>query len=152
MPTAVVRVIIDRDPARGEADFRQGLERLVSQGFELVGTEIVGDQRGGREIRILAEGYSASANAAIEEACLSAFGVPPVLGTVTFISRGTDGDARGVLARFGVEGVMERALDPSGEEIVTVTVPAESQRRVPESRLHTALEAALNCQVRIVHG
>jgi hypothetical protein len=30
------------------------------------------------------------------------------------------------------------------------TLPTADRRRVPESRLHTALEAALNCEVRIV--
>lgn len=150
MPTAVVRVTIDRDCVMSEADFRLGLERLTEQGFGLVGTEFARDPRAGREIRIRAEACTTNAITAIESACLSAFGVTPVLGAVTYISRGTDGDARGVLARFGVEGVVERDLDPSGEEIVTVTVSAESERRVPESRLHTALEAALNCEVRIV--
>jgi hypothetical protein len=38
----------------------------------------------------------------------------------------------------------------AGEEIVIVTISAEAARKVPESRLRTALEAALNAEVQIV--
>jgi hypothetical protein len=33
---------------------------------------------------------------------------------------------------------------------VVATISRADSRRVPESRLHTAFEAALNCEVRIV--
>lgn len=77
-----------------------------------------------------------------------AFGAEPVVAAVTFVSRGTDEDALGVIAAFGLDGHIERT-EEGGEEVVVVTIPAEQRRRAPESRLHTALEAALNCEVRL---
>jgi hypothetical protein len=83
------------------------------------------------------------------EACTEAFGTPPELGAVTFVSRGTDADALGVVEAFGVHALIDR-VEEDGEEVAIVTLAAADRRRVPESRLHTALEAALNCDVRIV--
>ncbi len=79
--------------------------------------------------------------------CSTAFGVTAEQGVVTYISRGTDEDAHGVLQRFGFTGRVER--DPTDEDQVTVTLRTDQRRVVPESRLLTALEAALNCEVRI---
>jgi hypothetical protein len=83
------------------------------------------------------------------EACTAAFGTTPEVGAVTFLSRGTDADALGVVEAFGVRARIDR-VEENGEEIAIVTMAAADRRRVPESRLHTALEAALNCDVRIV--
>lgn len=85
------------------------------------------------------------------DACRAAFGTEPVLGVVTYVSRGTDDDARGVLRRFGLAGDVVRSVE-GDEDIVTVTVWAPDGRGVPEGRLHTALEAALNCEVRVLTG
>ncbi len=63
----------------------------------------------------------------------------------------TNEDARGILEGFGIGGQVSRTVD-GDDELVTVTVAGPDLRRVPESRLHTALEAALNCEVRIVIG
>lgn len=84
------------------------------------------------------------------DACTRAFGVEPGLGVITYVSGGTDDDARGVLQRFGIGGHIHREFLDGNDEVVTVTIAQSDVRRVPESRLHTALEAALNCDVRIV--
>lgn len=68
---------------------------------------------------------------------------------MTFVSRGTDDDAHGVLAGFGLTGEVERVLGDEGWDIVTVTLRKADLQRVPESRIHTALEASLNCEVHI---
>lgn len=80
--------------------------------------------------------------------CEEAFGVSARLGPVTYISRGTDADAESVLARFDLVGRVQREIRDDGD-VVTVMVSAADMRRVPESRLHTAMEAALNAEVRI---
>ena len=55
-----------------------------------------------------------------------------------------------MLAGFGLTGVIERIPGDEGWDIVTVTLDRNDLRRVPESRIHTALEASLNCEVRIL--
>jgi hypothetical protein len=81
--------------------------------------------------------------------CTKAFNTGPVTGVVTFVSRGTDDDARGVLSAFGLTGEIARAPCDDGFDIVYVTLCEADLERVPESRIHTALEASLNCEVRI---
>ena len=81
--------------------------------------------------------------------CAKAFGTTPVAGVVTFISRGTDDDAHGVLAGFGLTGEIIRTPGDEGFDIVHVTLREDDLDRIPESRIHTALEASLNCEVHI---
>ena len=70
-------------------------------------------------------------------------------GVVTFISRGTDDDAHGVLSGFGLTGEIVRSPGDDGFDIVYVTLREADLERIPESRIHTALEASLNCEVHI---
>jgi hypothetical protein len=89
------------------------------------------------------------------ELCVKAFGgfgAEPAAGVLTFVSRGTDDDAQGVLSGLGLTGEIERIAGDGGWDVVTVTVRKEDLDRVPESRVQTALEASLNCEVRIVTG
>ncbi len=81
--------------------------------------------------------------------CARAFGTDPILGVLTFVSHGTDEDARGVLAGFGLTGDIDRVPGDDGWDIITVTLRKEDLTRIPESRIHTALEASTNCEVNI---
>ena len=81
--------------------------------------------------------------------CARAFATTPVPGVVTFISRGTDDDAHGVLSGFGLTGEVVRTPGDDGFDIVHVTLCEADLERIPESRIHTALEASLNCEVHI---
>ena len=83
------------------------------------------------------------------ELCTKAFGTTPAAGVLTYVSRGTDDDAHGVLAGFGLAGEITRSAGYDGWDIVHVTLRKSDLERVPESRIHTALEASLNCEVRI---
>jgi hypothetical protein len=120
---------VARLPRPGIALHRHGAEREL---------ELVVDSRNPDDARLRAT-----------EACTEAFGTPPEVGTVTFISRGTDADALGVVEAFGVHARIDR-VEENGEEVAVLTLASADRMRVPESRLHTALEAALNCDVRIV--
>lgn len=71
------------------------------------------------------------------------------VSTPTFISRGTDEDALGVVRGFGITAGLNRLFE-NDEEVAVFTVSQTDIGHVGESRLHTALEAALNCEVRIV--
>ena len=81
--------------------------------------------------------------------CAKAFGTTPTPGVVTYVSRGTDDDAHGVLAGFGLTGEITRTPGDDGLDIVHVTLRRADLDRIPESRIHTALEASLNCEVQI---
>jgi hypothetical protein len=81
--------------------------------------------------------------------CAKAFGTTPVAGVVTYVSRGTDDDAHGVLAGFGLTGEIVRTPGREGWDVVYVTLRKADLEHVPESRIHTALEASLNCEVHI---
>ena len=141
MRQAVVRVDVDPDRTLSPGDIAAGVGRLG---------ELVNRRPGDRTIELVIDSDTADqARARAFEACTAAFGTAPALGAITFISRGTDADALGVISAFGVEARLERT-EEDGEEVAVFTLPAADRRRVPESRLHTALEAALNCEVRIV--
>jgi hypothetical protein len=105
---------------------------------------------GRREVELLiaCDDADAARHAAIE-LCTNAFATTPVAGVITFVSRGTDDDARGVLAGFGLTGDIVRTPGGDGFDIVDVTLREADLERIPESRVHTALEASLNCEVRI---
>jgi hypothetical protein len=81
--------------------------------------------------------------------CAKAFGTAPTPGVTTFVSRGTDDDALGVLAGFGLTGEIERRPGDDGLDVVYVTLHKADLERIPESRIHTALEASLNAEVHI---
>lgn len=150
MRTAVVRVVIDAEGALSAQAYDAGLRTLRDQGLDIVASPADRLPPRAREIELIvtdenlddrAPGYALM--------CEEAFGFPAQLGVVTYISRGTDDDVVGILGGFGIDGKVERTV--GGQfDLVTVTVSAEDMRRVPESRLHTALEAALNCDVDIV--
>lgn len=152
MRTAVLR--IDVDPAREltAARWAQGMSALRADAATL-GAEIQGDSAElppRREVQLLID--TDDAEAGVREAvllCAKAFGTEPVASAVTYVSRGTDEDAHGVLAGFGLTAEVEREADADGFDIVHVTLRSADLERVPESRIHTALEAALNCEVRI---
>jgi hypothetical protein len=81
--------------------------------------------------------------------CSQAFGLPASAGAVTLVSRGTDDDVRRVLTAFGIVGAGVERTVVEDDECVTVTLDRATLERIAEGRLHTALEAALNCEVRI---
>jgi hypothetical protein len=145
VPTAVVRVVVDADGSLTPDEFASGLSSLRDQGFEVLSAPIDRLAERRREVELIVEGPVASDYVDI---CAKAFGTVARLGVITYISRGTDEDAEGVLSRFGLAGLVER----SDENVVTVTLPVTERRAVPESRLLTALEAALNCEVRLRFG
>ncbi len=104
-----------------------------------------------REIQLLIDGAD---TAAMREhavgICAEIFGSAVRPGPVTFVSRGTDDDAHGVLAGFGITGEIDRTHDEDGFDTLTVRLASTDLERIPESRIQTALEAATNAEVIIV--
>jgi len=154
MRTAVVRVNVDPSSLLTPAQLSQGMALLRELGDELgadvVETNLAAMPAGRREVELLISGEDVeAAKQDGTDLCTRAFGVGPVAGVVTFISRGTDDDARGVLSAFGLAGEISRAPGDDGFDVVYVTLREDDLERVPESRIHTALEASLNCEVRI---
>jgi hypothetical protein len=151
----VVRIGVDPAGDLTADGLRAGMARLrqlaAEAGAELIDNDLALLPPARREAEILMTGAEPVALQNIARTwCAEAFATDPVLGVLTFVSRGTDDDARGVLAGFGVGGVVERVADPRGWDVLTVTLRRADVARVPESRIHTALEASTNCEVHLV--
>lgn len=150
MRTAVIRVNVDPFGALTPDGYESGVEVLRAQGIEVVHTPAKHLPERNREVELIVDDAELERRGTrYVDLCAEVFGTPCVPGVITFVSRGTDDDARGILAGFGLAGDVERVHD-SDEEVVVVTVAKQDMQRVPESRLLTALESALNSEVRIV--
>ena len=154
MRTAVVRVGVDRAGELAPAQLSDGMTRLRASagaaGIELVENDLAALPPQRREVELLIAGDDpAELERRAVELCADAFGTTPVPGVLTYISRGTDDDAHGVLAGFGLTGDVERVPGNDGWDVLHVTLRKADLERVPESRVHTALEASLNCEVHI---
>jgi hypothetical protein len=154
MRTAVVRVNVDPESALVPAQLAEGMTVLLGLvgelGAEVIDKDLAGLPANRREIELLidCDDVDETRMAAID-LCAKAFGTSPTPGVVTFVSRGTDDDAHGVLSAFGLSGEIVRTPGDDGFDIVHVTLREADLERIPESRIHTALEASLNCEVHI---
>ncbi|OBF14887.1 hypothetical protein [Mycobacterium sp. ACS4331] len=154
MRTAVVRVKVDPDGSLTASAVTEGMAALIgladAAGAELIPNDLTALPPSRREVELLMTGADpAELQETANTLCGKAFGTTPVAGVLTFVSHGTDDDAHGVLAGFGLTGQIERTPSGEGWDIVDVTLARADLQRVPESRIHTALEASLNCEVRI---
>jgi hypothetical protein len=154
MRTAVVRVNVDPESVLTPAQLRDGmaalLELAAAAGAGVVESDLASMPVKRREVELLiaSEGADTAREAAIG-LCTKVFNAAPVPGVITFVSRGTDDDAHGVLSAFGLTGDIVRTPGDDGFDIVHVTLREADLERIPESRVHTALEASLNCEVHI---
>jgi hypothetical protein len=155
MRTAVIRINVDPGGTLSDTDVETGVAEVLAGVGEL-GMRLVPPNLGSlppnrRELQFLAAGENPAAlQRSARDLCRRAFDTEPAEGTTTYLSRGTDEDALGVLLAFGVAGDLSRASGGDGWDVVTVRLAEADLRRVPESRIQTALEASLNCEVRIV--
>ncbi len=150
MRTAVARVNVDPSGRLTPAQLDQGMSALLGLA-EAAGADVVptGDAR--REVQLLIAGSDVdSVKQTAVDMCAKAFGTAPAAGVVTYVSRGTDDDAHGVLSGFGLTGEIKRLPGDDGFDVVYVTLRQADLERIPESRIHTALEASLNCEVHIL--
>ncbi|CDO90802.1 hypothetical protein AWC29_17795 [Mycobacterium triplex] len=155
MRTAVVRVNVDPESVLTRAQLRDGMAALLQLATQadasVVENDLAAMPESRREVELLITAdHSDTAKEAAIGLCTKAFGVTPVPGVITFVSRGTDDDAHGVLSAFGLTGDIERTPGDDGFDIVYVTLREADLERIPESRVHTALEASLNCEVHIL--
>lgn len=154
MRTTVVRIGVDPAGQLSADQLHAGMAALAAPvgelGAELIDNNLAALPPKRREVEILMTGADPDQLQALAlELCAKAFGTAPVPGVLTFVSHGTDEDARGVLAAFGLSGEIERRPSGEGWDIITVTLRKEDLTRIPESRVHTALEASTNCEVHI---
>jgi hypothetical protein len=155
MRTAVVRVNVDPSGLLTPAQLDQGMSALLGLadevGAEVVQATLAPMPTARREVELLITGSVVdTVKQTALELCAKAFSTTPVAGVVTFMSRGTDDDAHGVLAGFGLTGELSRVPGDDGFDVVYVTLRQADLERIPESRIHTALEASLNCEVHIL--
>ncbi|MBX7434954.1 hypothetical protein JDV09_23075 [Mycobacterium sp. Y57] len=155
MRTAVVRIGVDPAGLLTADQLACGMTELArlagGVGAEVIDSNLAGLPAKRREVEILMTGSDPQELQRVAAKwCAKAFPTEPVIGVLTFVSHGTDDDAHGVLAGFGLTGVIERTPTGDGWDIITVTLRRADLLRIPESRIHTALEASTNCEVRIV--
>ena len=155
MRTAVVRVNVDPSGLLTAAQLDQGISTLLGLADEggagVVQTALAAMPARRREVQLLIVGSDAdTVKQTALDLCAKAFGTTPVAGMVTYVSRGTDDDAHGVLSGFGLTGQVRRSAGDDGFDVVYVTLRQADLERIPESRIHTALEASLNCEVHIL--
>lgn len=151
MRIAVIRVTVD--PARELAPdaLRERSEYFAAQANKRGMRVLSMPSEQHRELRVSLPGTnSAALRETVAALCADIFGTQPETGPATFVSHGTDDDAHGVLAGFGTTGELSRVDSGNGYDIVTVRLAAADLAGVPESRIRTALEAALNCEVQVV--
>jgi len=152
--TAVVRVRVDPGGQLTGPQLTDGIVSLrdlaTRAGIDVLDINVAAMPAGRREVEMLMIGGDPEDLKATAVAlCAKAFGTEPESGVLTFISRGTDDDAHGVLAGFGLDGEITRSPGDDGLDVVYVTLREADLERIPESRIHTALEASLNCEVHI---
>jgi hypothetical protein len=155
MRTAVVRVNVDPSGLLSAAQLDQGMSTLLGLadevGAEVVQATLAPMPTARREVELLITGSVVdTVKQTALKLCAKAFSTTPVAGVVTYVSRGTDDDAHGVLAGFGLTGELSRVPGDDGFDVVYVTLRQADLERIPESRIHTALEASLNCEVHIL--
>ena len=154
MRTAVVRVDVDPSGELSREQLTAGISTLRTlaeqTGIELVDNNLAVMPRGRREAEMLIVGADPEELQRIAiTLCANVFGTSPKAGTLTYVSRGTDEDAQGVLAGFGLTGEIDRTPGDGGYDVIYVTLRKADMQRIPESRVHTALEASTNCEVHI---
>lgn len=154
MRTAVVRIRVDPAGQLTPAQLTEGMVNLrnlaAPAGIDVLENNLAAMPAGRREVEMLMVGSGPDdLKASAVALCAKAFGTEPEPGVLTYISRGTDDDAHGVLAGFGLTGDIERVPGDDGLDVIHVTLRKTDLERIPESRVHTALEASLNCEVHI---
>jgi len=154
MRTAVVRVQVDPAGRLTPEQLTGGMAALRgltdATDIDVLQNNIAEMPPSRREVELLMVGGDAEQLKRDAVAlCAKAFGTAPTPGMITYLSRGTDDDAHGVLAGFGITGEITRTPGDDGFDIIDVTLQKADLDRIPESRIHTALEASLNCEVHI---
>jgi hypothetical protein len=150
----VVRIRVDPAGQLTAAQLTDGMGNLrdlaTPAGIDVLENNLATMPAGRREVEMLMTGNEPEdLKVSAVALCAKAFGTEPEPGVLTYISRGTDDDANGVLAGFGLTGDIERVPGDDGLDVIHVTLRKADLERIPESRIHTALEASLNCEVHI---
>ncbi|GAY19374.1 hypothetical protein MSZK_61000 [Mycobacterium sp. shizuoka-1] len=153
----MVRVDVDPHGELTPAQLAEGVVALRTladhDGVAVVDNNLAAMPRGRREAELLIGNRGVTDSDELKrvalDLCAKAFGTQPVIGVMTYVSRGTDEDAHGVLAGFGLHGQIDRTPGENGYDIIAVTLRKDDMARIPESRVHTALEASTNCEVHI---
>jgi hypothetical protein len=116
--TAVVRVRVDPDGQLTGAQLTDGMVNLrdlaAPAGIDVLENNVAAMPAARREVEMLMVGEPDDLKATAVALCAKAFGTEPEPGVLTYISRGTDDDAHGVLAGFGLSGDVKRVPGDDG--------------------------------------
>jgi hypothetical protein len=148
---AVVHINLDPDGVLSAAQLDGAVAALRRAGFEVIATELERLPPTRREVEVLCSGDDIAAlrqwaqTSCAAALAASAVFVRPRVVAASFISRGSREDALGIVEALG-SGLDVEEIEFVGDDIA-VLVLADGDA-VPE-RLQTALESALNREVRL---
>jgi hypothetical protein len=154
MRRAVLHVNLDHGGVVPIAELAGAIEHLRRCGFIVIDTDLDRLPRDRREVEVHCDGDDVKElRERVHDACvaaLAAAGCPttPRVLAVSFVSSGSDEDAWGVVRAFGLDQhVAEiRLLD---DDVAVLIGSTEILRSGALGKLHTALEATLNREVRL---
>lgn len=142
MRRAVVHVDVDPAGALHPDELDRGIAALRVAGHDVLGAS-------GREIELVLDGDEPETlRRAAARACRKVFAEPEVTA-VCFMSRGTVEDGLGVARAFGLTPHELRFVGDDGAVLV---LGRGALRDAVAAKLRTALEAALNREVRFVEA
>jgi hypothetical protein len=153
----VVHVNIDPAGTLTLAQLDRVLAEVRSEGFEVLATDLDKVPPRRRVIELLQAGDDAAAlRRTAKGVCARALakaGSPtaPRVVAVSFMSSGTVEDAVGVVAGFGLEQELD-AIRLVDEDVALVRLAAGALAGASPGKLQTALEAALNREVRLLEA
>ncbi len=157
MRPAVVYVNLDPAGERSLAELEEAVTTLQMMGWEVIVSDLDRLPPRRREIELLVTGEEVDELQRTAEAicadALSRFEMTekPRATAVCFISHGTVEDALGILLAFGLE-TGPNAVRLEGEDIAEVTLNRDGLDHATPAKLQTALEAALNREVRFINA
>lgn len=154
MRRAVVHVNLDPGGVLSTGQLRRAVAALREEGLEIIATELEKLPPTNREVELLCDGDEIDElRQRAESACAAALAssnrtVKPRVLAVSFISRGSYEDASGIVRAFRLESHVDE-IRFVADDVAVLVVSGEALRSSLLGKLHTALEAALNREVRI---
>jgi hypothetical protein len=136
------------------AQLKRAVAALRREGSEIIATDLEKLPPTKREIELLHDGDEVDELRQLAEAaCAAALGrshpsVKPRAVAVSFISHGRSEDAMGIIRAFGLERHVEEIRFVE-EDVAVVVISGEALQCSASETLQTALEAALNREVRL---
>ncbi|HWF50965.1 MAG TPA: hypothetical protein VG294_10030 [Solirubrobacteraceae bacterium] len=157
MRRAVVHVNLDPRGQLALGQVNRAVEALRASGHDVIAGDLDKLPATRREIELLQPGDDPDdLRPAAEQACATvlasiAAAATPRAIAVSFISSGSEEDARGVVRAFGL-GEQLHEVRLQDDDVAVLVLEPEALGRTMPAKLQTVLEAALNREVRFAEA